>query len=621
MQKTFFMLFFVTLIAPTLFFSQEVTTRPEWWFGGGAGINVNGYSGEIKTLNSSITPTPLATAFTKGSGSGLQLGILAEYRPSLMWGVNLTLGLDSRSGKFDDAGGQSLSTSLNYLSLDPNLRLSPFESGFHLFAGPRFGFNVSKSFDYTPQGGGTSTGDWSETRGLNIGGQIGAGYDIPLTETDAATQVELAPRLSVHFGQGIRSVEDWTVTTVRLGLDVKFATTALSLQRAETAVNFLVRSPMIVPQERRVKETFPVRNYIFFDQGSTELPQRYVQLTPGEAAGFKEEHLLDLKERLTGRSTRQLQVYYNTINVIGDRLRRYPQATIMLIGSSDRGAEEGRSMAESIKSYLTNVFGIAEQRITAVGRTRPEIPSYQPGGTRDVELVKAEDRRVDITSGTIELLLPVQIISLQEDPLDADVVLTVPDAREHLASWSVEAIDQKGMSRNFGPFRENQERINGNAILGDASQGEYRLRLIAQAKDGGTITKEEKIRLARAEGPEEQMGLRFSILFEFDQSKTVATYEKFLRETVVPTISDGAAVIIHGHTDIVGEEGHNLELSRNRATETMNVIQRELNRLGKRRVKFDTFGFGEDPRRAPFENRLPEERFYNRTVIIDIVPE
>jgi hypothetical protein len=26
-------------------------------------------------------------------------------------------------------------------------------------------------------------------------------------------------------------------------------------------------------------------------------------------------------------------------------------------------------------------------------------------------------------------------------------------------------------------------------------------------------------------------------------------------------------------------------------------------------------------RRAPFDNRLPEERFYNRTVIIDILPE
>jgi hypothetical protein len=30
--------------------------------------------------------------------------------------------------------------------------------------------------------------------------------------------------------------------------------------------------------------------------------------------------------------------------------------------------------------------------------------------------------------------------------------------------------------------------------------------------------------------------------------------------------------------------------------------------------------FGEDAGMAPFENNLPEERFYNRAVIIDIIP-
>jgi hypothetical protein len=29
-------------------------------------------------------------------------------------------------------------------------------------------------------------------------------------------------------------------------------------------------------------------------------------------------------------------------------------------------------------------------------------------------------------------------------------------------------------------------------------------------------------------------------------------------------------------------------------------------------------GYGEDSNRSPFNNKFPEERFYNRTVIIDI---
>jgi len=30
--------------------------------------------------------------------------------------------------------------------------------------------------------------------------------------------------------------------------------------------------------------------------------------------------------------------------------------------------------------------------------------------------------------------------------------------------------------------------------------------------------------------------------------------------------------------------------------------------------------YGEDEAMSPFENKYPEERFYNRTVIIDILP-
>jgi len=43
-----------------------------------------------------------------------------------------------------------------------------------------------------------------------------------------------------------------------------------------------------------------------------------------------------------------------------------------------------------------------------------------------------------------------------------------------------------------------------------------------------------------------------------------------------------------------------------------------LSNSGKKNVTFETYGFGEDTKQAPFENNLPEERFYNRTVIIDI---
>jgi len=115
-------------------------------------------------------------------------------------------------------------------------------------------------------------------------------------------------------------------------------------------------------------------------------------------------------------------------------------------------------------------------------------------------------------------------------------------------------------------------------------------------------------------------GLRYSIIFEFNKSKAIAMYEKYLKEVVTPKIPKNGVVIIHGHTDIIGEESYNLNLSLDRANEVKNIMEKALSDSGRRDVKFEVHGFGEDESTSPFENKLPEERFYNRTVIIDIIP-
>ncbi len=603
-------------------------TQPQWWFGGAVGPNFNSYSGDMQAGQfyppGYLGPIP-TLSFGKGSGAGVFLSPLLEYRPDPVWGGMLMIGFDGRGGSFNDvtSGGTtySLKTSMNYISLEPSVRMAPFTVPFYLFAGPRIGFNVAKTYTYITAGPEYSV-EWTNARGTVLGAQIGAGYDIPLTGPDAPTQITLGPFGAFHFGQSPRSTESWTLTTFRAGLALKFGSSSEGRRIANDEVQFSVRAPKLIPVERKVKETFPVRNFVFFDEGSSSIPARYKTLSKEEASSFREEQLVQPEPKdLTGRSQRQLTVYHNVLNILGDRLRRHPSATLKLTGSSDQGGANGRELAESVKRYLVEEFGIEEGRITAEGRAKPEIPSRQPGATRELELVRPEDRRVDITSRDLELLEPVQIISLQEDPLDSDVLFSVGGAENALASWSIVATDENGNVKRFGPFTSSEERISGRSILGDKLQGKYTVALDGITKSGQTVSKDETMRLIRSDQPEEEPGLRFSILFEFDQSKTVATYERFLTGTVAPLIPPGGSVIIHGHTDIVGEESHNLKLSRDRAQETMAVLQRELGRAGKKNVKFDTYGFGEDVRRAPFDNKLPEERFYNRTVIIDILPE
>jgi outer membrane protein OmpA-like peptidoglycan-associated protein len=143
--------------------------------------------------------------------------------------------------------------------------------------------------------------------------------------------------------------------------------------------------------------------------------------------------------------------------------------------------------------------------------------------------------------------------------------------------------------------------------------------MTGETKSGTIIKKESSVSLVKMDDPKQE-GLRYSILFDFDRSKSISAYENFLTDVVAPLIPENGKVIIHGHTDIIGEESYNHNLSHERATGAEQIIAKALNASGKKGVTFESYGFGEDANMAPFENNFPEERFYNRTVIIDIIP-
>jgi outer membrane protein OmpA-like peptidoglycan-associated protein len=619
--------------------------QPTWWFGGAAGVNVNFYSGTTQRLNSAlITPAP----FHKGSGAGWYLAGLVEYRNDPVWGGILQVAYDDRRGSFNDCvhcnETTTLSTTLSYLSIEPSIRFAPFPDGVYFFGGPRIAFNWSvsandeKTFTYYHGNSGTKA-QFSDMRKTIISWQIGLGYDIALADRNDKNQINISPFISYqpYFGQDPRSVENWGVSTLRVGFGIKVGSGDV-ISRTNSAVverdvQFSVRAPKAVPIKRRVRETFPLRNYVFFEEGSTEIPNRYVMLTKNQAASFKEEQLQEIQPtNMTGRSLRQMAVYYNILNIMGDRMKRSPGANITLTGASESGPEFGKARAETIKQYLIDVFGIEGSRITTVGRDKPQSPSQVPGATKELALLGDEDRRVDIESNSPELMIqvggaphrymlkPVQIVTVVEDPLDSHVLFNVAGAKETLASWSLEITDDQGKVQRFGPSTRDNESISGSVLLGDRSQGNYNVVMLGETKGGKLVRKESNVYLVRRAEPKKE-AVRFRILFDFDQSKTVASYEKFLTEVVTPLIPDSSLVIIHGYTDIVGEEEYNQTLSDERVADARTIIEWAISSSGKRGVTFETFGFGENPIYASFYNFFPEERFYNRSVIIDIVPD
>jgi outer membrane protein OmpA-like peptidoglycan-associated protein len=628
--------------------AQDKYSKPSWWFGGAAAGNFNFYRGSTQKLNSDVMAP---VAFHAGKGLGLYVAPVLEFhRPDSRWGMMLQAGYDSRKGTFKEAFSpcncpRDLSTRLRYITIEPSLRFAPFKSNFYLFGGARLALNVGKSFtyqekanpDYPAQTDGPKVkGDLSDVKKMLVSMQIGAGYDIPLSPQDNRTQYVLSPFISYHpyFGQSPRTIETWSMSTLRVGVILKLGRGKKLPVSAEVApvVGFSVNSPKNIPVQRRVRETFPLRNYVFFNLGSNEIPDRYVLLNKNQVKDFKEDQLeVFAPKKLSGRSAREMTVYYNVLNILGDRLEKNPSSGITLVGSSEKGPEEGKEMAESVKKYLVTVFDINASRIAIEGRNKPKIPSEHPGGMRALELLREGDRRVSIESSSPDLLMefqsgptaslkPVEIVGVQEAPLDSYVSFRVDPGKEEISSWALEVQDGKGQVQNFGPYKQKNLSLPGKSIMGSTPEGDYKITMVVQTKNGKTIRKDTSVHMVLWKPAENEEGMRFSVIYEFNDSKAIKMYEKYLTEVVAPKIPQGGKVIIHGYTDNIGEEAHNLKLSTDRANDVKTIIENALSKAGRKDVKFEVLGFGEDQNLSPFENKYPEERFYNRTVVIDIIP-
>ena len=655
-KSKFSFLFLLLMIAGSAIQAQQQKrVQPVWWFGESGAANFNTFRGTTQKLTSYLS---VPTAFHKGNGVKPYGSLLIEYRPKKVWGGMLNIAYDNRGGKFDEVIAPcncpaNLTTNLSYLSIEPSIRLAPFSNAFYVFAGPTIGINISKSFTYTQLKQNDVRDEWSDIRKTMVAAQVGLGIDIPVSKPSSETQMTISPFASFQTDllQAPRAVESWAVYTVRAGIALKFGTgKRTAAAKAETItivtpapapvtvivtqkeVQFSVRAPKIVPANRRVKETFPLRNSVFFDMGSTDIPSRYVTLTTTQAASFKEEQLQESQPNNlnVGRSQRQLAVYHNILNITGDRLRSNPQSAITLIGAAEKNPVEGKLLADNIKQYLVTDFGIDPSRINTEGREKPLIPSEQPGATKEISLLREGDRRVDIYSTSPELLLqvgganseflrPVQITDMQENPLDSHVIFTTEGATELLNSWSVDVIDEKMNVQHYGPYYSDQASVSGKTILGSNTQGNYKIVMTGENKTGGSIKKESFVSLMKMDDVKQE-GMRYSILFDFDKSKSIAAYEKFLTEVVAPLVPENGTVIIHGHTDIIGEEAYNMKLSQERARDAQKILEHAFANSGKKGIKVEAYGFGEDLAMAPFDNNFPEERFYNRAVIIDIIP-
>lgn len=389
--------------------------------------------------------------------------------------------------------------------------------------------------------------------------------------------------------------------------------TALSADVIAVGVEKGIEQPLVVikMEENISKHVSPLLPMIFFDENSAEIPARYARITADSA------RRMIAKDVSEGSA---LDVYHSILNIIGMRMKKFPDAKITLTGTnSGTGAENNniklsQARADAVKNYLVQVWGIEPSRIKTVARNLPAKPS----NTKDPDGI-AENRRVEISSDDWEIIAPSVIQDTSRlilppvirfkpyvlsDAGIADWRLIVSantrkvreisgkDEPIVINDWYVQDDETaKALIRNNMQYNLSVTDKKGNNFITDVHTLPVELKTISKetAKSGDTIT-----------------NLYDLILFDFDKSTLSADNMRII-EMIKKEMPPNSIVKITGYTDRMGNDDYNARLSLARAKSAAAALNRN---------DAETIGSGETV--LLYNNDLPEGRFYSRTVIIEV---
>ena len=359
----------------------------------------------------------------------------------------------------------------------------------------------------------------------------------------------------------------------------------------------------------------PILNYVFFDENSAELPDRYMRMSETDRDDFSVRELYDYKT---------MEVYNHVLNIVGKRMQFYPQARVTLVGcNADTGPEEdnlelSRNRAETVRDYLVNVWDIPQDKITIEARNLPELPS-NPKNPDGME----ENRRVEILANIPQVFEPMIIRdTLREaNPPHIRFKMNI-HADIGVKSWKLVTMQQGKQLRVFSGTGEPPAKIDWNLQTEDEQDFiprfteplNYNLQIVdndnkkweseLQTLPVDQVTIEKKM----FEMIEDKEIDRFSlIMFGFDRAELTEANER-IAEFAQKRIRPNSTVKIKGFSDRVGDPDYNMKLSRRRALATAEVLDIDPKNAA---------GYGETE--LLYDNDLPEGRFYSRTVTIEIV--
>lgn len=376
----------------------------------------------------------------------------------------------------------------------------------------------------------------------------------------------------------------------------------------------IIKNPKFVSEEFIENRNQPILNYIFFDENSYQLPEKYKQLSIKQAEDFKIESLYRCKT---------LETYYQILNIVGYRLKNNPNANIKIVGCNGDIFTElnnitlSRNRANTVYNYLTAIWGIDPSRIKVSFQNLPTNFSY-PNNQKEKQ---QENRRVEIIADDYSIFEPIYIedVKTVNTPAVARFEITSED-KANIAEWKLAIVNQTeaGNSEIIKTGKGNLPNIL-NVKLDEVTKNkgfeDSKLRYYVAASDanGKVVRTDEKdfsidkwtVQRKKVEKRGDFEIEKFSlILFDFVSDQLSEDNRKTL-ELARSKIRPNSIVKIYGYTDITGDAEYNRKLSKRRAE----AVYQKLN---VKNAIVD--GFGESV--LLYDNEIPEGRFYCRTVEI-----
>lgn len=617
-------------------------------------------------------------AFRGGTGQGWTVGVLYEFPVEERLRLMLRGVYSQHDGSlsrltpyvFSGRSGQVISGELETavaarfrsVSIEPLLSWQPSRRvPFTLLLGGRVGYMTESLFDQNERPievTGTviirdglalfQNAPITNPQTLQAAVIAGMSYEIPFLLSssvfnNAQSALILAPEVLASYGlTGFSTDASWLAHSLRVGLSVKYLPSvpsnlsiASSFRTAPTdalstdisAIGFNAEGkelPLIklTVEEFRSQRAYALLPYIFFDAASAVLPERYARLYDTETKQFAEQSLV-------GREA--LEVYYHLLNIIGRRMTDNPASTLKITGcvsespanKNGEGADAtlAKRRAESVASYLRDIWGIAAERLLVQARGLPQKPS----ASKDVAANVEENRRVELSSDDATLFKPVVLQDTLREVTPPVVRFRVnAEAKAGIAKWNIKISQGKTLVKQYLGTGEPDEFYLWN-LAADRSvpRAEGVMKFGLEVTDTQEHAAEalgsipvEQLTLAKKASKDKRIDLTRLLHLDPERPELMPEQTRMLDELVRPLVKRESDVLITGYTDATGD----VKASQKLAEARSQAAYKHLN-SGTGAAALPTAfvkSRAAQMKSAPFPNNLPEGRFYNRSVEIRV---